>query len=57
MSVKYTLGVISDVFGVHVTYWLLGQTDEFSTIFNPSSVIYIIAQANSSTFANIYWLI
>ena len=40
-------------------FWLLCQTDEINTIFNPSSVIYVIAQVqvNSSTIANICWLI
>ena len=35
MSVKILWGVISDVFGVHVTFWFLCQTDEINTIFQP----------------------
>ena len=44
-------------FCVHITHWLLYQTDEINTMFNPSSLIYIIAQVNSCTIANICWLI
>ena len=40
----------------HVTHWLLCQTDEIIHFFNPSSVIYMMAQVNSSTIANICWL-
>ena len=43
--------------GVHVTHWLLRQYNTINTIFNPSSVMYIIAQMNFSTIANICWLI
>ena len=43
MSINLLWGVISMVcvFRAHVTQWLLCQTDEINTIFNPSSVIYI----------------
>ena len=54
MSIKYTLGFISGVFGVHVTPWLLCQTDETNKIFDPLSVIYMGAQVNSNAIANIH---
>ena len=57
MSVKYTLKRYYNVFGVHVTHWLLCQTDEISTIFNPSLIIYMGTQVDSSAIANIYWVI
>ena len=41
----------------HVTHWLFCQTDEINTVFNPSSVIYMRAQVNYNTIANIFWLI
>ena len=57
MSVKYIWRVISYVFGVHVTHWLLCQTDEINIIFQPSYVIYMRAYVHFSTIANICWLI
>ena len=36
---------------------LLCKTDEISTIFDPTSVIYMRAQVNSNTMSNICWLI
>ena len=46
-------GIISAVFRVHVTPRLLCQTDEINTIFNPSVVIHMGAQVNSSAIANL----
>ena len=46
------------MFSLHVAHWLLCQTDEINTIFQPSiGYIYMGALVNSSTIANIYWLI
>ena len=58
VSVKYTLrGYFWFFFGVDVTYWLLWQQMKSIRIFNPSSVIYMTAHLNSSTPANICWLV
>ena len=54
---KHTLRNIFLCFCVHATHWLLCLTDEINTIFNLSSVIYMRAQVNSSTIANMCWLI
>ena len=58
MSVKYTLrGYFWFFVCVHVTHWLLCQQMKSMLFFNPSSVIYMKAQVNSTTLANIYGLI
>ena len=44
--------ISNDLKCVHVSHWLLCQTDESNTIFKPSSVIYIGAQVNSSAITN-----
>ena len=41
MSMKYTLMGHFWCFGVHVTHWLLCQTDEINTIFQPFIGFYI----------------
>ena len=53
----YLEGLFLMFCGVHVTHWLSCQTDEINTVFNPSSVIYMRAQVNSSTITDICWLI
>ena len=53
-------GLFLMIYGVHVTHWLLCQTDEINTQFVFQSLIgyiYMRAQVNSSTIANICWLI
>ena len=53
----YFEGLFLIFLGVHVTHWMLCPTDEINKIFNHSSVIYMRAQVNSITIANICWLI
>ena len=58
ISVRYTFRVYLWCIGVHVTHWLLRQTDEINTIFQRFiGYIYIIAQMNSSIIVDICWLI
>ena len=43
---------------VHVTHWILCQTDEINTVFQSFiGYIYMRAHVNSSTISNICWLI
>ena len=52
-------GVYFLCFGVHVTHWLLCQTDDINSIFQPfiGYTTHMRAQVKSSTIANISWLI
>ena len=50
-------GIISDVFWVHVTHWLLCQTNEANTIFQPFIGYIYGALVSSSAIANFCWLI
>ena len=54
----YLEGLFRMFCGVHVTHWLSCQTDEINTVFQSFiGYIYMRAQVNSSTIANICWLI
>ena len=56
MSAKYSLRGIFWFFGVHVTHWLLYHPDEINTIVHSFiGYIYMGAQVNSNTIANICW--
>ena len=58
MSIQYNLRDYFWCFCVHVLHWLLCQTNEINTICQPFiGYIYMRAQVNSSTIANICWLI
>ena len=50
-------GVISDVFDVHITHWLLCQTDEINTIFQPFIGYAYEGTDESQPIDNICWLI
>ena len=52
----YLEGIFLMFCGVHVTHWLFCQTDEINTVFQ-SFIGYMRARVNSSTVANICWLI
>ena len=54
----YLEGLFLMFCGVHVAHWLLYQTDEINTVFQSFiGYIYMRAQVNTSTLADICWLI